>query len=139
MSHKTIRDLAKFGSGVVAADLATSIWLAYSGLLPFTTIGITVTEQMIWPAIVFDVAALAFLVHYGWKIGDIPSLRERAYLFIAGLVFGAIAIVHFARILFDVDIAVMGFEAPHWISWTASAVSVYLSYMSFHLAARLKK
>lgn len=138
MSHKTIRDLAKFGSGVVAADLATSIWLAYSGLLPFTTMGITVTEAMIWPAIVFDVAALAFLVHYGWKIGEIPSLRERGYLFLAGLVFGAIAVVHFARILFDIDVAVMGFAAPHWISWTASVVTAYLSYMSFHLAARLK-
>lgn len=139
MSHKALRDLAKFASGVVAADLATSIWLAYSGLLPFTTMGITITEAMIWPAIVFDVAAIAFLIHYGWKIGDIPSLRERGYLVLSGLVFGTIAVVHFARILFDIDVAVMGFEAPHWISWTASAVAVYLSYMSFHLAARLKR
>ncbi len=139
MHHRNLRELAKFASGAVAADLGTQIWLAYSGLLPFTTLGITITEAMLWPAIVFDVAALAFLVHYGWRIGDIPSLRERGYLLLAGLVFAAVAIVHWARILFDVDVVVLGMEAPHWISWTASAVAAYLSYMSLHLAARLKR
>lgn len=133
-----MHEVAKFASGVVATDLATNIWFAYSGLLPITTMGITVTESMLWPAIVFDVAALAFLVHYAWRIGDIPSLRERSYLLVAGLVFSAIAIVHFARILFGVDVAVMGYDAPNWISWTASAVSAYMAYMSFRIAMRLK-
>lgn len=139
MHHRNLRELAKFASGLVAADLATNIWFAYSGLLPITTMGVTVTDTMIWPAIVFDVAALAFLVHYGWRIGDIPSLRERGYLMLAGLVFSAVAIVHFARILFDVDVAVMGYEAPHWISWIATIATTYLAYMSFHLATRLKR
>ncbi len=139
MHHRNLREIAKFASGLVAADLATNIWFAYSGLLPITTMGVTVTETMIWPAIVFDVAALAFLVHYAWRIGDIPSLRERGYMLLAGLVFAVVAIVHFGRVLFDVDVAVMGWEAPHWISWTASAVAAYLAYMSFHLAARLKR
>ena len=139
MSQKTLREVAKFGSGVVAADLATNIWFASSGVLPITTMGMTFTETMIWPAIVFDVAALAFLVHYAWKIGDIPSLRERSYLLLAGLVFTAVAIVHFARILFDVDVAIMGWDAPHWISWTASIATAYLAYMSFHIAMRLKR
>ena len=139
MHHRSLRELAKFAAGAVATDLATNIWFLWSGLLPITTFGVTVTEAMIWPAIVFDMAALAFLVHYGWRIGDIPSLRERSYLLLAGLIFAAVAIVHFARILFDVDVVVMGTEAPHWISWTATAVSAYLSYMSLHLAARLKR
>lgn len=136
MSHKNLRDLAKFGSGLIAADLATNIWFLYSGLLPVTTMGITVTETMLWPAIVFDVAALAFLFHYGWNIGNIPSLRERSYLTLAGLVFGAVAVVHFARILFDIDISIMGWAAPHWLSWIAVAVTTYLSYMSFRLMIR---
>lgn len=139
MHHKHLRELAKFGSGVVAADLATNIWFLYSGLLPLTTLGMTVDEAMLWPAVVFDVAALAFLVHYGWRLGDIPSLRERSYLLLAGLVFAIVAIVHFGRILFNVDVTIMGWEAPHWISWTAAAVAAYLSYMSLHLAARLKR
>lgn len=139
MNHRTTREIAKFASGVVAADLATNIWFLYSGLLPVTTMGMTVSEAMLWPAIVFDVAALAFLVHYGWRVGDIPSLRERGYLLLAGLVFAGVAIVHFSRVLFNIDVNVMGFEAPHWISWTASAVSAYMAYMSFHLAARLKR
>lgn len=138
MSQRTMHEVAKFASGLVAADLATNIWFAYSGLLPLTVMGVTVTESMIWPAIVFDVAALSFLVHYAWRIGNIPSLRERSYLMLAGLVFAAVAVVHFARILFDVDVAVMGYEAPHWISWTASIVTAYLAYMSFRLATRLK-
>lgn len=139
MHHRNLRELAKFGSGVMAADLATNIWFLYSGLLPITTMGMTVDASMLWPAIVFDIAALAFLVHYAWRIGDIPSLRERGYLLLAGLVFASIAIVHFGRVLFNVDVSIMGFEAPHWISWTASAVSAYLAYMSLHLAARLKR
>lgn len=139
MHHRNLRELAKFGSGLVAADLATTLWFAYSGLLPITTLGITVTESMVWPAIVFDVAMLALLVHFGWRIGDIPSLRERTYLLFAGLVFGIVALAHFARILFDMDLVVMGWEAPHWLSWTATAVTAYLAYMSLHLAARLKR
>lgn len=133
-----MHEVAKFASGVVAADLVTNIWFAYSGLLPLTIMGVTVTESMIWPSIVFDVAALAFLVHYGWKIGNIPSLRERSYLMLAGLVFGSIAAIHFAHVLFSIDVMVMGYEAPHWISWTASVVSAYLAYMSFRLATKLK-
>jgi|SRR5690606_35468952 len=139
MHNRHLRELAKFGSGVIAADLATNLWFLYSGLLPITTMGMTVDESMLWPAVVFDAAALAFLVHYAWKIGDIPSLRERGYLLLAGLVFAAIAIVHFGRVLFNIDVTIMGFEAPHWISWTASAASAYLAYMSLHLAARLKR
>lgn len=136
MSQKNLRDLAKFASGAVTADLATSIWLAYSGLLPFTTLGITITEPMIWPAIVFDAALLGFLIHYGWHIGTIPAIRERSYFLVAGLIFGTVAVVHFARILFNIDIVFYEWSAPHWISWIASIVTVYLSYMSFHLALR---
>lgn len=138
MSHRSLREFAKFGSGLVAADLATNIWFAYSGLLPITTFGITVTEEMLYPSIVFDVALLAFLIHYGWHIGKIPALRERSYFLFAGALFGAIAIVHFARILFSVDVAVMGWAAPHWLSWIATGATTYLAYMSFRLATRFK-
>lgn len=136
MSQKTLRDLAKFGSGLVTADLATNLWFAYSGLLPITTLGITVTESMVWPAIVFDVALLGVLIHYGWHVGTIPALRERSYFTLVGLVFGAVAVVHFARVFFAMDLVVMGWAAPHWLSWIATVVTAYLAYMSFRLAVR---
>lgn len=138
MSQKTLHELAKFGSGLVAADLATTLWFAYSGLLPITSLGITFTENMIWPAIVFDTALLGALIHYGWNIGKIPALRERSYLLLAGTVFGVVALAHFWRILFEVDLVVLDWAIPQWISWTATIVTAYLSYMSFHLAVRRK-
>lgn len=138
MSHRTLHELAKFGSGVVAADLATNIWFLYSGLLPITTMGMTVTEAMLWPSVVFDIALLAMLVHYGWNIGHIPALRERTYLLVAGVVFLTLAVAHFAHILFGLNINAFGYEVPHWLSWTASAVTAYFAYMSLRLATRLK-
>lgn len=136
MSHKNLRDLAKFGSGLIAADLATTIWFAYSGLLPITSMGITFTETMIWPAIIFDTALLGLLIHYGWNIGTIPALRERTYYLMVGFVFTIVAIVHFARILFDMDLVFMNWEAPHWLSWIATGVTTYLAYMSFHMSVK---
>jgi len=136
MSQKTLRELAKFGSGLVAADLATVIWFAYSGLLPITSFGITFDEAMIWPAIIFDAALLVVLVHYSWHIGKIPALRERTYLTIAGIIFGIVAAAHFARVLFQIDLSIMDWTAPHWLSWIAVIATTYLCYMSFRLAIR---
>lgn len=138
MSQSTLRDWAKFGAGLMVADLATNIWFAYSGLLPFATMGITITENMIWPAIVFDAAILGMLIHYGWHVGSIPALRERSYLLLVGFIFTAVAVVHFARILFGFDIVFVDWTAPHWLSWIGSVVTAYLAYMSFRLAVRRK-
>lgn len=136
MSHRTLRELAKFGSGLVAADLATTIWFVYSGLLPVTSFGVTFDETMIWPAIIFDAGLLAVLIHYGWHIGKIPALRERTYLMVAGTIFAVVAAAHFARILFSMDLTLMDWTAPHWLSWIAIVATTYLSYMSFHLAVK---
>lgn len=138
MTHKTMQDLAKFGSGLVAADLATTIWFAYSGLLPITSLGFTFTENMIWPAIIFDTALLGSLIHYGWNIGKIPALRERSYLLLSGVIFSIVALAHFWRVLFQADLVIMDWIAPHWLSWTVVIVTAYLSYMSFRLAVRTK-
>lgn len=138
MKHKNLHEIAKFASGLVAADLATTIWLAYSGMLPITFLGIAFTDAMVWPAIVLDIALLGILIHYGWHIGKIPALRERTYLLIAGTVFTIVAAAHLARVFFGVDITIVNWVVPHWISWTAAIVVTYLSYMSFRLAMRIK-
>lgn len=134
MKHKTLHELAKFASGLVAADLIAQIWFYYSGLLPITFLGITFTENMVWPTIIFDAALLAALVHYGWNIGKIPKLREKTYLLVVGSIFGIVAAAHFARVLLDADLAIFGWTAPHWLSWTAAVVTAYLAYMSFRLS-----
>lgn len=133
-----MRELAKFGSGLVAGDLASLLWFTYSGLLPITTLGVTFTSDMVWPAIVFDAALLGVLIHYGWHIGSIPAMRERSYLMIAGIIFAIVAVAHLARVFFHFDVVIMGWEAPHWISWIGTIVTTYLSYMSFRLALRMR-
>lgn len=139
MHHRNLRELAKFASGLVAADLISIIWFTYHGLLPISAFGATFTETMVWPAIAFDAALLGFLLHFAWRLGEIPALRERTYLLLVGIVFGIVALAHFARIFTGTDLIIMGWDVPHWLSWTASIVTAYLSYMSLHLAMRLKR
>lgn len=136
MSQRALRELAKFGSGLIAADLATNIWFVYSGLLPITSMGITFDESMILPAIIFDAGLLAVLIHYGWHIGKIPALRERSYLLIVGTLFAFVAAAHFGRIIFGIDVTLVDWVMPHWLSWMTVGVTTYLSYMSFRLAVR---
>lgn len=138
MRRQRLHELAKFGSGLVAGDFLGILWFAMHGGFPTSFLGIQLTSSMILPALVFDAAMFIILVHYGWHIGKTPFLRERTYLMIAGAVFGVIAAAHLIRLFTGVDIAVAGWSVPLWLSWIGTAATAYLSYMSFHLALRMR-
>ncbi len=139
MKHSTLHELAKFGAGLVAGDFISIWWLQSQGFLPISFMGITFTSEMVIPALIFDAALFLILIHYGWHIGKIPALRERSYLMVAGVVFGVVAAAHFVRALFQMDLTLMNWMVPHWLSWTVVVVIGYLSYMSFRLAMRMKR
>lgn len=134
-----MEDLAKFAAGLVAADFLATLWFASAGLFPVEFFGHVITEDIVVPTLVFDAALFLVLVHYGWNVGKIPALRERSYLMLAGLVFGAVAVFHLYRIFTGTDLTIGEWMAPVWLSWFGVAVTTYLSYMSFRLAGRMKR
>lgn len=139
MSHKTLHELAKFGSGLVAGDFIANAWIAYMGYYPIEFLGWTFTSDIVLPTLVFDAALFLILVHYGWHIGKIPALRERSYLLIAGIIFGIVAAAHLMRVFFQADLVIMDWMVPQWISWVGTIVVAYLAYMSFRLAVQMKR
>ncbi len=139
MKHYRLHEAAKFLSGVIAADFLTHLWLWSSGLLPVQFLGITLTADMASAMLIFNAALFIVLVYYGWHIGRLPAIRERGYLLIVGIIFAAVALVHLSRLLFNFDLVLGGWEVPTWLSWIGTVVTVYLSYMSFHIAARVKR
>ncbi len=138
MSHKTMHELAKFASGLVAGDFIANAWIAYMGYYPIIFMGWTFTEDIVLPTLVFDAALFLILVHYGWNIGKMPALRERTYLMVTGVVFTVVAAAHLARVFFNLDLSIMDWQVPLWLSWIGTAVVSYLAYMSFRLSTRLK-
>ncbi len=136
MSHGTLREVAKFGAGLVAADLLTFVWLWSNNLFPVQTWGVTWSSDIVLPAVVFDIALLIILVHYGWHLGKIPRPKERSYLFVVGVVLTVVALAHLARIFIQGDVVILGWAVPLWLSWIGTAVATYLAYTSFYFAAR---
>lgn len=138
MKHYKLHEIAKFASGLIAADFIGVIWFAVNGGFPMTVFGVEFTSEIVWPALIFDAALFLILVHYGWHIGKTPRLRERTYLFVAGSIFGIVALAHLMRAFFGADLSLAGWAIPLWLSWTATVVTAYLAYMSFHLALRMR-
>lgn len=136
MSQKTLRELSKFGAGLIAGDFIFTAWLAAMGYFPIEIWGWVFTSDIVLPTLLFDAALFLILVHYGWHVGKIPALRERSYLLVVGTVFAVIAVAHLARVFLNFDLAIVGWEVPMWLSWIGVAVTTYLSYMSLRLASR---
>lgn len=133
MSQHMLRDLAKVGAGVVVADLISVVWLASAGLLSVTLLGVEWSLDMLPEILVFDGALLILLIHLGWNARlPVTSPSERTLLALSGIIFLAVALVHFARLTFGWQLALGGFEIPLWLSWLGFGITLYLSYSSFH-------
>ena len=91
MSHRTLREVAKFCAGLVAADLLTLLWFWSNNIFPVQTWGVTWTSDIVLPGVVFDAALLIILIHYGWNLGKIPRPKERTYLLFIGVILSVVA------------------------------------------------
>ena len=136
MKHQTLHEIAKFASGLVLGDFFCLWWISSQGMLPLNFLGITFTEYMVLPGMIFDAALFVILVYYGWHLGHMPSIRERSFLLIAGTVFGIVALAHLIRVFFGFDLIIGTWEVPLWLSWTATVATAFLSYISFRIASR---
>ncbi len=137
MNHRTLREAAKIGVGLVIADIVCGIWLASAGFFPLTMLGVTWSINVLGPGIIFDLALILLLAHYGWSMRlPISSPSERALLNAAGLIFLVVALAHLARIAFNWKFILGSETIPLWVSWCGVFIAGYLSYSSFHFARR---
>lgn len=140
MHHHILREISKVGVGLLIADLASVIWFGAAGFFPLTILGVTWGTTAIVPIIVFDVALILLLAHYGWHTAlPVRSPSERNLLRIAGLVFLIVSLLHLTRIAFGWELIIGTAVVPLWLSWVAVLLPAYLSYSSFHFAHRKGK
>ena len=132
-----LREVAKFAAGLVAADFLWVLWFSQQHIRSVQFFGATITAELILPMLVFDIALFLMLVHYGWNVGEIPAMRERSYIFLAGGIFSFVSLMHLWRIFTGADLVIGTWDAPVWLSWFGVVVTTYLAYMSFHFTARM--
>jgi hypothetical protein len=137
MSKTTLRELAKFASGLIAADFLCGLWFYFSGLNRFSFFGITFSQQSIMLWMIFDVILFAFLVHYAWKMEDRSRTdNERLFHNAAGVIFTLVALLHLSRILFGWQFSLGSWEVPYWLNGLGTIITGLLAYISFHLGRR---
>ncbi len=134
MRHN-LRELSKLATGLVLADALCAVWLSISGLLPINFFGVPFTQSIILPAVIFDSVLALLLAHYGWGIAlPVRTIRERTMLRVVGTLLGVVAVAHWTRIAFGVDLVIGGWMVPVWMSWIAVTATTYLSLVSFHFS-----
>ena len=141
MTHaQRLQEIGKFTAGLVAADLLTGLLFLGAGALPQSILGVWITPQAAWFWVAFDVFVLLVLVHYSWnpKLLE-PGASSKSLFFVIGVIMGAVAVVHFWRLVFGWSIVVDGWSVPLWISDVGVIVAGYISYASFHFAAKRGK
>ena len=138
--HHTLRELAKIGVGLVVADIICGIWLSTAGFFPLIFLGVKWTSAMVLPGVVFDLALILLLAHYGWNMKlPIESPSERSLLTFAGIVFLIVALAHLARIAFGLSFVIDNETIPLSVSWFGVIIAGYLSYASFHFSRRVRR
>jgi hypothetical protein len=139
MKNYSLHEAAKVLAGVVLADLVTIVWLASAKLLPVHFLGIPVTSATLLPTVMFDLALVIILVHYGWHIGKMPRMREGSFLLVIGAIFAVVTLAHVWSLLTGNPLVILDFTMPLWLSWIGVAITAYLTYTSFILMGRAKR
>ena len=60
------------------------------------------------------------------------------YFLTVGIILGIVSLAHLVRIFTGIDIAIIGWSVPLWVSYIGTLVAAYLSYMSFYLSMRMR-
>lgn len=136
MPKKELREIAKFVSGLIAADFLCGLWFYFSPSMPATILGYTFTPQQIVFWLLFDVVLFAFLVHYAWAMKSRRRTDgERVFHNVVGTVFALVALLHLSRILFGWEFVIGSWSVPYWLNGLGTAATAFLSYLSFHLGS----
>ncbi|MDO8617987.1 MAG: hypothetical protein Q7N87_03850 [Candidatus Uhrbacteria bacterium] len=55
---------------------------------------------------------------------------------VVGVIFGLIALMHLARVIYGWQALIGGWTVPMWVSWVAIVVGAYLAYQAFRLTKK---
>lgn len=134
MYKNTLREIAKFATGLILGDFMFGLWLSVAGRTPITILGVTYTEQIIVAWMVFDALLFAFLFHYAWRMPERKRTGgEKKFHFIVGILFAIVALLHFARIIFGVNLVLSSWKVPYWLNGLGAVVTALFAYISFSL------
>ena len=137
MHKTTLRELAKFASGLIAADFLCGLWLYFSGLAPLSFLGIVFTSRTIILGMIFDAILFAFLVYYGWRLDNRPRTdNEHLFHTIAGILFTIVALLHLSRIVLGWQFSIGSWPIPYWLNGLGTIVTGFLAYLSFRLGRK---
>ena len=64
-------------------------------------------------------------------------MSQRTFLGVSGTIFGIIAILHLARIIYAWPAQIGRFVVPAWLSWLSLLVAGYLAITAFSLLRKL--
>lgn len=132
-----VRELCKFLAGLVLADMLFGIWVySAGGAGQQSFFGLLLTTPLVNTWLVIDAVLFLLLIFYGWRISLPAAPARRGLLATVGAILGIVAIAHFARLFFAVPVAIGGLPVPSWLSVIGAIVAGFLSYASFHLAAK---
>ncbi len=139
MHKNTLREIAKFATGLILADFLVGLWIYLSGQVPITVLGITYAAQAIIGWMVFDVLLFVFLFHYAWLMPERKRTNgERKIHLAVGILFTIVALLHFARIIFGVNLVLGSWEVPYWLNGLGVIVTALFAYISFDLYGKEK-
>lgn len=68
------------------------------------------------------------------KWGD--EMRRNLYLGLSGTVFGLVACLHLARLVFGWQVQAGGWTVPFWLSWGGLVAAAILSVWAFRLMSK---
>lgn len=140
LKRTQLRDLAKFGAGLIAADFLIGIWMLMKGFFPVAFLGVSWTANTALAWLVFDVFLFVILVIYGWHITDKNHTKmQKAFFQCVGVLLGIVGLLHLARIFLSLDMTLGGWAVPYWLNALGALVTLFLSYASFHFASGKKK
>jgi len=128
----TLREIAKFASGLVAADFFVGVWLYAKDMLPMDFLGMTVTQEVAKAGMAFDAVLFLILIYYAWHIA-LPT-RQKGLLIAVGTLLSIVSILHLLRLVFGIEVNIGGWMAPFWLSWLGTIVAAYLAYASIQFA-----
>lgn len=57
-------------------------------------------------------------------------MKQKDYIQTTGLIFGIIAVLHAARVVFSWNAEIGGYSLPLWVSFVAVAVAGYFAWVS---------
>ncbi|HWA31998.1 MAG TPA: hypothetical protein VG694_00895 [Candidatus Paceibacterota bacterium] len=137
MQHKTLREIAKFASGLILGDFLFGLWLYTSGLLPMKFWGMNFTDGTVAGWMLFDALLFIYLVHYGWYTAHrARTSTEKKFHRVAGVVFTLVALLHLSRLLFGWNFVLGSWAVPYWINALGAVITAFLAYAAFSLANR---